>query len=148
MTVVAMPEPGTAHAAWEWMEALPRIKPIDLGQPGDQCPLDARDAAWECEHGRLAGDRTTPCGCFPHVEAPAPAPTPQLDTILSTPEPERETPMPQPKPLPRKRAGRRKVTHAQREDLVTRIQREARERLVELDTERDRLTKAIEALSA
>jgi hypothetical protein len=30
--------------------------------------IDALDAAHECRHGRLAGDRTPPCGCWPQQE--------------------------------------------------------------------------------
>lgn len=42
---------------------------------GGQDPVEARDAAYECDaHGRLPGDRTTPCGCFPDLER---QPTPE-----------------------------------------------------------------------
>jgi hypothetical protein len=34
-----------------------------------QCPLEAKDAAYECKHGRLPTDRTPPCGCWPQEGA-------------------------------------------------------------------------------
>lgn len=45
-------------------------------------PLWTIDAANECEHGRLAGDRSEPCGCFPHEahrERPLPPPLPPAE---------------------------------------------------------------------
>ena len=36
--------------------------PRALSNPDVQ---EFKDAAWECEHGRLPCDRSEPCGCFP-----------------------------------------------------------------------------------
>lgn len=62
-------------------------------------PTEALDAANECDHERLPGDRTPPCGCFPGLE-PDPIPEPVPVPV--------EEPMPQPrKPAkPRRRATR------------------------------------------
>jgi hypothetical protein len=46
--------------------------------------MESRDAAYECTHGRLPGDRTPPCGCF-HTE---PRPTPDLMRTLAQAEKE------------------------------------------------------------
>lgn len=54
------------------------------------CPIEAgvlgRLADHECQHGRLPGDRTPPCGCWPNEPDPAPvALFPVPDPILVVP---------------------------------------------------------------
>jgi len=45
-----------------------------MRQAGGYCPIEAgvlgRLADHECAHGRLPGDRTTKCGCWPQESAP------------------------------------------------------------------------------
>ena len=54
-----------------------------LRHTGGRCPIEAgligRLADHECSHGRLAGDRTPKCGCWPQedgllITLPAPRP--------------------------------------------------------------------------
>ena len=44
-----------------------------MAQCGGRCPIEAgvlgRLADHECRHGRLAWDRTAPCGCWPEEGA-------------------------------------------------------------------------------
>ena len=55
-----------ATAAEFLLEQLDRPAP----RPPADLHLEARDAAWECKHGRLPGDRTEPCGCWAQEPAP------------------------------------------------------------------------------
>jgi hypothetical protein len=45
-----------------------------MRQPGGACPIESgmlgRLADHECRHGRLPGDRTRACGCWPQENAP------------------------------------------------------------------------------
>lgn len=45
---------------------------------GSRSALEFYDASNECVHGRIAGDRTEPCGCWPQEKPP----TPDLMTIM------------------------------------------------------------------
>jgi hypothetical protein len=44
-----------------------------MAECGGRCPIEAgvlgRLADHECRHGRLPGDRTAPCGCWPQEGA-------------------------------------------------------------------------------
>ena len=44
-----------------------------MAECGGRCPIEAgvlgRLADHECRHGRLPGDRTPPCGCWPRKGA-------------------------------------------------------------------------------
>ncbi|MGO9882228.1 MAG: hypothetical protein ACLP4R_29915 [Solirubrobacteraceae bacterium] len=44
-----------------------------MAECGGRCPIEAgvlgRLADHECRHGRLPGDRTPPCGCWPEEGA-------------------------------------------------------------------------------
>ena len=50
-------------------------------QTGGACPIEAgvlgRLADHECAHGRLPGDRSAKCGCWPQENAPVIAITPR-----------------------------------------------------------------------
>ena len=50
-------------------------------ETGGACPIEAgvlgRLADHECAHGRLAGDQTPKCGCWPQENAPVIALTPR-----------------------------------------------------------------------
>ena len=59
---------------------------VDAGAPGFD-PLEARDAAQECAHGRLPHDRTQVCRCWaddPTRTAPIPEEDPTVEAVAQT----------------------------------------------------------------
>jgi hypothetical protein len=67
---------GEAHKRWRdnvspGRSLLMRLPSASFPAKGGDPLLDGiRDAADECEHGRLPGDRSEPCGCWPIATQP------------------------------------------------------------------------------
>lgn len=66
-------EPEPRHSVLEQLVIAPTIYGHDPAF-ADEDRQEANDAFWECAHGRLAHDRTPPCGCWPQEPAPMPVP--------------------------------------------------------------------------
>lgn len=84
MTAADEPVVGNDHRLAD-LVSYPEFCPIEAG-------LQGKLADNECRHGRLPGDRTQPCGCWPQEPTPSPAPAVtkedamELSTSIATDE--------------------------------------------------------------
>jgi hypothetical protein len=99
-----------------------------------------RDAADECRHGRLPGDNTPPCGCWP--QEPEPEPEQEEPTMQETPQaPKRRT---------RKRKPGRKpmLTEKEAGTLLPKVVREIDAEIARLESARQEIIDAVRSIGA